>query len=85
MNKRGEWDFSCSSYPNNPKSANHYIVIVSKKGNQYRYFEVGVGTQNESEGTDENNTFFMIDNTLESREKNNKKYRITDIRVNKIH
>ena len=82
LNNRGEWDFICSPYSNNPKSANHYLVIVSKKGNQYRYYEVG--TQHRSKGTADMNIFYHQNSILESKKINNKKYRITDIRVNKL-
>ena len=81
-NDTEDWVTKCTSYSNNPKSSNHYLVIVSRKGNQYRYYEVG--TQHEFKGKAETNIFYDLGGFIESNEMNNKKYRITDVRVNKL-
>ncbi|NQX82035.1 MAG: hypothetical protein HRT66_08605 [Flavobacteriaceae bacterium] len=66
---------------NNPESTGHYVVIVSRDGNNYRYYEVG--TTNEVNGTSTDNIFTLSNNLLETEIINgSKRYRITDIRVN---
>jgi len=72
---------NCSG--NTPSSAVHYVVIVSRQGNNYRFYEVGRSQAYKNEATSPNNIFTLQNNLLETGVINSKKYRITDIRVNK--
>ena len=72
-NETEDWVTKCTSYSNNPKSSNHYLVIVSRKGNQYQYYEVG--TQHEFKGKAETNIFYSSGGLIESSEMNIKNNR----------